>query len=116
MDFVVVVSAVNLVVIGSLVLSVVLVGARALTLWSDLTLRMGPVGWDFSKSWGSTLAAFGAVLGTILATAGVLPATTKYLTNDTYAALNLLFGVIVIFAPLVYIAFQRVEKRRGKSG
>ena len=69
-----------------------------------LKSRVGPANWDFSKSWGSNLTVVGALLGTILSSSA-LPeqmATSK----ATYAGLNLLFGVLILVAPLVYTATQ----------
>jgi hypothetical protein len=66
--------------------------------------RVGPANWDFSKSWGSNLTVIGALLGTILS-AGALPDETAT-AKETYAGLNLLFGVLIVVAPLLYTATQ----------
>lgn len=100
------------VVFGPLVAALVLVGFhwyRRRTEF-DLDDRLGPANWDFSLSFASNLTVLGAILGTIL-TAGVLPDTSG--RAGTYAALNLMFGVIVILGPFVYIATQKAEKIRS---
>jgi hypothetical protein len=98
-------------VFGALIFAALLVAIRALDLKGKpgykLNDSMGPANWDFSKSWASTLTIVGAVLGTILSASGVVPATTKYLTHGSYAALNLLFGIVVVLAPFVYRALGR---------
>ena len=67
--------------------------------------KLGPVDWDFSKSWASNLTVFSALLGTILA-AGVLPTDTSAARKATYAGLNLLFGLGILIGPFLYTAFQ----------
>ncbi len=78
--------------------------------------RMGPANWDFSTSWASNLTVVGALLGTILS-AGALPDETA-VSKATYAGLNLLFGVLILVAPLVYTATRRptyVHRRTAKA-
>src|SRR5204862_3856150 len=70
-----------------------------------LSTPLGPPNWNFSTSWASNLTVVGALLGTILA-AGVLPDHTA-ITKSTYAGLNLLFGILILVAPLAYVAMQR---------
>jgi VIT1/CCC1 family predicted Fe2+/Mn2+ transporter len=71
---------------------------------ATLAGRIGPANWDFTKSWGSTLAAVGALLGTIVA-AGVLPDTSS-VPKTTYAGLNFFFGALILIAPFIYTATQ----------
>ena len=58
---------------------------------------------DFSKSSASTLTVVGALLGTAIA-AGVLPEDTGSPSKEAFTALNLLFGVGVVVAGVVYAA------------
>jgi len=106
-----------LVIFGPMVGAAIFMTLRALTFRvanCGLTNRLGPANWDFSKSWGSNLTVVGALLGTILA-AGALPDTTS-LSKQTYAGLNLLFGVLILVAPLVYTATQTpVSVNRTKT-
>jgi hypothetical protein len=71
-----------------------------------LSSRLGPLNWDFSKSWASNITVVGALLGTILS-AGALPDTTT-ISKATYAGLNLFFGVLILIAPFLYTATQGV--------
>jgi hypothetical protein len=58
---------------------------------------------DFRKAFVSALTTAGVLLGTAL-TAGVLPADTFFISKEQYASLNVLFGLIVVFAGLIYNA------------
>ncbi len=94
-------------VIAPLVLAVVLVAfvwpeARGNVGPSD---HLGPANWDFSASFGSSLTVFSSLLGTILS-ASLLP-TSTLVPADTYAGLNLMFGVMIIAGPLIYTATQQ---------
>jgi hypothetical protein len=73
----------------------------------DLKDRIGPVQWDFSKSWASNLTVVGALLGTIIS-AGVLPEASAT-PKSTFAVLSLLFGVLVVLGPFLYAATQRAK-------
>lgn len=96
------------VVFGPLALALVVILGRWLTIDGrpGLTRRLGPVDWDFSKSWASNVTVIGALLGTILS-AGVLPEVTTT-PKATYAGLNLLFAVVIVVAPFLYRATQSV--------
>ncbi|HUK67318.1 MAG TPA: hypothetical protein VLW50_00935 [Streptosporangiaceae bacterium] len=78
--------------------------------WGELmTLRLGPANWDFSNSWGSTFAAVGALLGTVLS-AGVLTGTnTRLMSSGGYAGCNLFFGGLVVIAPFVFTATRKKD-------
>jgi hypothetical protein len=74
-----------------------------------MELRLGPPNWDFSNSWGSTFAAVGALLGTVLS-AGVFSGTnTRLMSSGGYAGCNLFFGGLVIIAPFVFTATRKVD-------
>lgn len=90
----------------SAVIAIVLVALRYVTLLRAFppNKRMGSAEWDFSSSWATTLTTVGAILGTIL--------SAEVLAGDkslTFVSLNLLFGVIVVVAGLVYSAFRTLE-------
>jgi hypothetical protein len=70
---------------------------------------MGEVNWSFSNSWASTMTAGGAFLGTILA-ASVIPASAVPFSAGALAGLNLLFGFIIVLAPLAFSATSRINK------
>jgi hypothetical protein len=71
---------------------------------SKLKTRMGSVNWDPGKSWASSFTVIGALLGTILATKGVMPDKLIYLALAGYAGLQLFFGILVVVAPFLYLA------------
>ena len=95
---------------GSLALSFILVAGRWLTLYSthDLKDPLGMVEWSFTDSWASTLTAVGALLGTVLAISGIIPEDAEPLASNALTGLNLFFGALVVIAPLVFSAVQRV--------
>ena len=87
----------------SAAIAIVVVGSRYLLLLSEFppTRRMGSAELDLSSSWATTLTTVGAVLGTVL--------STELLKGDerlTFVSQNILFGVIVVFAGLVYSAVR----------
>ena len=111
-------SRVNCLVLGTLIAALLFVGIRAGDLGklrpSELKKRMGPPDWKFSESWASTLTLVGGILGTILAQSDVLPTPTHYLPNAAYGALNVLFVMTTLLAPLLYAAMQTVEEGKGE--
>jgi hypothetical protein len=67
---------------------------------------LGSLEFKFSESFASSLTTTGALLGTIIS-AGVLPEETVVLSKAGFTGLNLIFGVGVIVAGLVYSAAQK---------
>lgn len=61
---------------------------------------------DFKESFASTVTLAGAILATVLA-ASVLPDETTILSKEAFVALNLIFGVGIVVAGLVYAALQQ---------
>jgi hypothetical protein len=96
---------------GSLGLSVILVALCWSKLRSDHKLAdpLGEVEWSFTDSWASMLTAVGALLGTILATSGILPMNAEPLSSNALTGLNLFFGALVVIAPLIFSAVQMVQ-------
>lgn len=104
--------SVNFIIIGSAAIAVALSAIRALTLRHRLGYLLSAPSWDFSKSWASTFTVVGAVLGTILSSL-VLPDTPVRFSKATLAGMNLVFGVAILLAPLVFALTQtgrRVKK------
>jgi hypothetical protein len=62
---------------------------------------------DLKDSWASKIATVGGILGTILA-ASVLPEATFLMAKEQFVALNVLFGLLVVFAVVVHNVRQRV--------
>jgi hypothetical protein len=66
---------------------------------------LGALELKFGESFASTLTAAGALLGTIIA-ASVLPEETVNLSRAGFTGLNLIFGVAIVVAGVVYAAAQ----------
>ncbi len=77
---------------------------------------MGPASWDFSKSWASSFAVLGAILGSFVAAKGVFPDKPNFMTAGAYAGLNLFFGVVVVAAPFFYRATSQPAKVQAGQG
>jgi hypothetical protein len=93
-------------IVGSAVISALLVIVRWITLPGKFSDRLGTVDWSFGDSWASTLTTVGALLGTILATA-TIPDDAQPLSGTALGGLNLLFGAIALMAPILFSAFLR---------
>lgn len=93
-------------VLGALVFLFVLANPKVR---SSLRLQVGHVGWDFDKSWATTLTAVGAILGTV-AGGDLLPDESTLLSKAWVSGLTLLFGVLVVLAPFVFLAFATFAK------
>jgi hypothetical protein len=65
--------------------------------------------WTFKDSWATNLTAVGAVLATALAASGLLDRILPGVPQEQFAALNILFGAMVLVAPLLYAALGRRE-------
>jgi hypothetical protein len=102
---------------GSLVLSAITVLGSWLTVPSVPKPGdpLGEVDWSFTDSWASTLTAVGALLGTILATSGIIAQDAEPLTSNALTGLNLFFGALVVIAPLVFSAAQKAEPPQAKD-
>lgn len=105
------------ILIGSLIGAALLVGSCG---WSrgvlsaiggpqkqGLAQPVGPVNFNFSKSFASTITLLGALLTTILANKDLVPGTDPKLDAGSYAALSVFFGLLVVIAPVVYAALSK---------
>jgi hypothetical protein len=102
-----------------LIIWVPFAAAVALVAWAVLTTTdiktpFGPANWDYSQSWATSLTVVGALLGTVIG-AGVLPDELDLFTKAGYAGLNVFFGMLVLFAPLIYAALQNRLKDDDKG-
>jgi len=70
------------------------------------TVQTGP-GWSFNDSWLTNITALGAILGTVLASAGFLPDVLPGVSTGGFTGLSLLFGGLVVTAPIVYAAASK---------
>jgi hypothetical protein len=93
-----------LLIVVPLLVAAVLVGIRVATV--VVNAPFGPANWDYSQSWATSLTLVGALLGTVLG-AGVLPDNLDLFSAAGYSEFNVLFGMLVLVAPLVYVAAQR---------
>jgi hypothetical protein len=103
------VSAATSLVLATLGAGLALTAAGWLTcgaIRAALTTAIGDTSWDFSKSWASNITVVGAILGTVLS-AKILPTTpTVVVSPNGYTALSLLFGLLVVVAPLLFTALR----------
>jgi hypothetical protein len=102
-------------VLGSLVLSVLLIAFCLPRLDDKLSDPLGEVEWSFTESWASMLTAVGALLGTILATSGIIPEDAEPLPSKALTGMNLFFGALVVIAPLLFSAAQNVEAPKAND-
>ena len=74
--------------------------------------------WSFKDSWLTNLAALGAVLGTVFAATGFVAEVLPGVATERLVGLNLVFGTMVLAAPLVYAATSKWEyvEVASKSG
>lgn len=101
-------SAITSIVVASFAASLALVALAWLYTRerpSVLGHAVGPVDWDFSKSWASNLTVVGGILGTTISVK-MFPATPVVTSQNGYISLSLLFALLVVVAPFVYAALQ----------
>ncbi len=106
--------SVNGIIFGSFLAAVLFSIARAVKLRPRLNYLLSSPTWDFSKSWASTFTVVGGLLGTILSSL-VLPETTERFSKATLAGLNVLFGVAILLAPLIFAASETLQRLTNKS-
>lgn len=70
--------------------------------WASLKKSLGgELDFDIKGGWASTLTTVGAVLGTFLS-AGIVAEDTFFMAKGQYTALNVIFGLIVLLAYLLF--------------
>jgi hypothetical protein len=108
----------SVVLFGALLVSAAIVGSRVPAIrgrgW--LGARMGQPTWDYTKSWASTFTVVGAIVTTLLAASGVVPAKPTLLPKLVYQIDGLFFGALIIVAPFVFIAFRSQETIQSQQG
>lgn len=72
----------------------------------SLYAPMGNPKWDFLKSWASNVTVAGALLSSGLSLAA-LPDQMHFMHKGGYAALNLLFIILVAVAPFLFNVFRK---------
>jgi hypothetical protein len=96
----------------TLILAVFVVTSRGIDLKltkERLDGHLGSPKWNYSESWASTFTLGAGVVGTLLSSSGIVPASTSLLPNAAYGALHLLFLLVAGAAPLVYVASQKAD-------
>jgi hypothetical protein len=114
-------------VVGASVLSKPVIGAvllpAILLLWKDrdlrhrfkkenasliwkTPLRISDPKWSFTESWASNIAAVGAILGTVLASKDFVTDALSGLSIAGFVGLSLVFGLVALFAPVVFAALM----------
>lgn len=63
--------------------------------------------WSFSSSWLTNITALGAVLGTVLGATGFLADVLPGTDTGRFTGLSVLFGALVIAAPIIYTAASK---------
>ena len=96
------------IVYGSFVVALIAVGACARRAGVPSTSPVGPPNWDFAKSWGTNIAVFGVLFGTFFSTK-IVPAP-KYVPDPGYPLLSVLFALLALAAPIVFLAMSEVKE------
>ena len=69
-------------------------------------IAIGP-GWTVQGSWLTNVGALGAILGTVLGATNYLADLVPGLQTAPFVGLNLVFGAVVVTAPIAYYAFSK---------
>jgi hypothetical protein len=72
----------------------------------NLQDAMGSPTWNFGSSWATNVVAAGGVLMPIL-NASLMPNYPHYLTKAEYNVLAMLFGAMIVLAPVVYVFLSK---------
>ncbi len=99
--------------LGSAVLTLLLLAG--LTRWRGRIrddIDLGP-SWSPAGSWLTNVTALTGVLGTVLASSGILDHLLPGVETGSLLGLNLLFASLVLFAPVIYSATARWGWRGG---
>jgi hypothetical protein len=100
--------------LGSAALSTLVIGARALSnpVLGRLSEDLGPLDWDFSQSWATSLTTVGAVLGIVLSGTAIPPSGNSVNRTD-FVTLNLVFGVLAVAGPFAWSTLRRGSAVNG---
>jgi hypothetical protein len=71
-----------------------------------LSEDLGPLDWDFSQSWATSLTTVGAVLGIVLSGTAI-PSTGNSVNKNDFVTLNLVFGVLAVAGPFAWTTLRR---------
>jgi hypothetical protein len=112
-------SSLNCLIWDALVAAIVVVGVATGRLWKNkdeglwkmLKSRMGQPKWDFTQSWASIFTGAGVIATSILSAQVVGAPSTA-----SYAAISIMFGALVVMAPLVYNFVRTSQEVPGECG
>jgi hypothetical protein len=100
--------------------------AMVLSLWiiirsrppePHLNSRLGPVNWDITKSFSSSLTAVSAILGTVIASqSSIIPKPPQHAPVPVYTSMNLFFAALVVVAPFLYSTVRKNVSVNPKPG
>jgi hypothetical protein len=94
------------IVFGSFLAAAITAAACAKKAGVTSTAIVGPPAWDFTKSWATNIAVFGALFGTF--TTKIVP-DPKYVPDPGYPLLSVLFALLALVAPIVFAALSDVK-------
>jgi hypothetical protein len=102
--------------LGSAALGVLVIGVRALSqpVLAKLSDELGPVDWDFTQSWATSLTTVGALLGVVLSGTDI-PSTGNSVNKTDFVTLNLVFGVLAVAGPFVWSTLRRGSAAGGRA-
>lgn len=94
------------IVFGSFLAAAITAAACANRAGVSSASKLGPPAWDFTKSWATNVAVFGALFGTF--TTKIVP-DPKYVLDPGYPLLSVLFALLALVAPIVFAALSEVK-------
>lgn len=80
-----------------------------------LSTPMEEAKWSFSGSWATNITLVGGLLGTALASVE-LETPTEYLGGNVYVGFYVLFAIMTVMAPLVYVVLSKSAEPQGNVG
>jgi hypothetical protein len=101
------------IVYGSLLVALITTVACARRAHVAATSPVGPPKLDFAKSWGTNVAVFGVLFGTFFG-ARIVP-TPKYVPDPGYALMSVLFALLALIAPVVFVVLSGPTAERDST-
>jgi len=95
------------IVYGSFAVALITVGACAQRAGMPSNSTVGPPSYSIDKSWSTNLAVFGVLFGTFFS--AKIVTTPKYVLDPGYALLSVLFALLALIAPIVFVALSDVK-------
>lgn len=95
------------IVYGSFLVAAITAAACARRAGIASSSTVGPPVWDYTKSWGTNVAVFGALFGTF--TSKLVP-SPKYVMDPGYPLMTVVFALLALVAPIVFAAMSDVKQ------